>query len=898
MQALALNEIYMHLCFKPKILQMKLSVLSNWILGAALLSLVACNPSPSKNVTTELNDDWAIQSSDNIKVGGEELSKADYKAENWVKGDIPATVMTILRESGEYQDLFMGDNIDKVDGTRFEQPWWYRKNFTVTDYNKEAVYQMRFEGLNYKANIWVNGTKVGDASTVEGPFSRWTFDVSEFLIEGANAVAVEIIPPVFGDLTIGFVDWNPAAPDENMGLWRGVELIQSASVSIEAPYVVTKLDRKEWKDAELAVTTLLTNHSDEAQEAQLNITIEGIGEIKHSVELKAGESKDITVNASDYALLNVKDAKLWWPNNLGDPHMYNMTVSVNVGGNESQSIDTRFGIREIEEYLNADGHKGYKVNGKPLTIKGAGWVDDMFLADSEDKVLAQVEYVKHMNLNCIRLEGFWGRDKTIYDAADEHGLLIMIGWSCHWEWEPYCGRPETNFMAITGKEEIERHAQSYRDQVMYLRNHPSVFLWVFGSDKLPVPELEAKLNDYITGVDVSRPILAACKYQDFGTDHYNHSEVSGATGVKMLGPYGYVPPVYWYIDTIAGGAYGFNTETGPGPQVPPLESIKKMIPKDKLWPINDIWDFHCGRHQFGSLDRFLNSFNKRYGEAANLEEFAFKSQISNYEAIRPMFEAFQSNKHDATGVIQWMLNSAWPEMYWQLYDYYLLPNGAFYGTKKACQPLSAVYNYKDNGIYWVNDFNEVQENVTLEVKVFDVNSKELHSETVKLSMAAHSSDLAYTLPELSDLSQTYFVNLELTNNKNEVIADNFYWLSTKADELDFAKTTWVYTPPTDYANLQALNDLPKVQVEATWNQKVEGDQQVFECKLENKSNTIAFFIETAVINKETGETIVPVFWDDNYVSLMPNETKVIKATIATDLMPNEIDYRVKGWNKQ
>jgi len=896
MQALALNEIFMHLCFKPKILQMKVSVLKTIVFVMSMPLLMACGSSITKENTRELNDNWTIQSADHVKFSGDEISQPTFNAENWINGDIPATVMTILRENGEYQNLFMGDNMDKVDKTRFQQPWWYRKSFDVSDYESKAVYQLRFEGLNYKANIWVNGNRVGDASNIEGPFSRWTFDVSRYLKEGSNAIAVEVIPPVKGDLTIGFVDWNPAAPDENMGLWRGVELIKTASISIESPYVTTKLDQSTWKDAELAVTTFVTNHTDETQKATIHVSIDGLGQIDHVVELKAREAKDVRIDAKQYSVLKVKDAKLWWPNNLGEPHMYDMAISASVNGKESQRIDTRFGIREIEEYLNADGHKGYKVNGQPLTIKGAGWVDDMFLADSKDKVLAQVEYVKHMNLNCIRLEGFWGRGKTIYDAADENGLLVMIGWSCHWEWEPYCGRPETNFMAITGEEEIERHAQSYRDQVMYLRNHPSVFLWVFGSDKLPVPELEAKLNTYITGVDDSRPILAACKYQDFGTDHYNHSEVSGATGVKMLGPYGYVPPVYWYIDTIAGGAYGFNTETGPGPQVPPVESIKKMIPKDKLWPINEVWDFHCGRHEFGSLDRYLNSFNKRYGEASGLEEFALKSQVSNYEAIRPMFEAFQSNKHNATGVVQWMLNSAWPEMFWQLYDYYLLPNGAFYGTKKACQPLNAVYNYKDNCIYWVNDYNEDKNNVTLNVKVFDVNSKVLLNENKVLSLKAHSSSLAFTLPQIKGLTETYFVNLELLDDNKAVISDNFYWLSTKADELEFEKTTWVYTPPSDYANLQMLNDLPQVKVDANWKHASVRDKQVFECILVNKSNQIAFFIETAIVNKNTGETIVPVFWDDNYVSLMPNESKTIKANIATELMPKDVDFRVKGWN--
>ncbi len=886
----------MHLCSKPKDITMKLSVVNNWFLVVFAIAMLACQPAVKTDYVSNLNENWHIQSEDKINVGGAELSLPSFQSTNWTEGDIPATIMTMLMENGEYPDLFMGDNMDKVDDERFKQPWWYRKAFELNSFDAKATYQLRFEGLNYKANVWVNGKQIADEKTVEGPFSRWTFNASEYLVKGLNVIAVEVIPPVRGDLTIGFVDWNPAAPDQNMGLWRGVELIKSGVVSIESHFVSTKLDRSNWSDAELTITTLVTNYSDKTEKALVVANIAGLGTVKKEVELQAGESRDVSISAVDDSLLKIKEAKLWWPNNLGDPHMYDMTVSVKVNGVESQSIDTRFGIREIEQFINADGHKGWKVNGQPLTIKGAGWVDDMFLADSKDKVIAQVEYVKHMNLNCIRLEGFWGRDKTIYDAADENGLLVMIGWSCHWEWEAYCGRPETHYMAITRKEEIERHAQSYRDQVLYLRNHPSVFLWVFGSDKLPVPELEAKLNDYITSVDDSRPILAACKYQDFGTDHYNHSEVSGSTGVKMLGPYGYVPPVYWYIDTIAGGAYGFNTETGPGPQVPPVESIKKMIPEDKLWPINDMWNFHCGRHQFGSLDRYLNSFNKRYGAANTLEEFAFKSQISNYEAIRPMFEAFQSNKFHATGVIQWMLNSAWPEMFWQVYDYYLLPNGAFYGTKKACQPLSAVYNYKDNNIYWVNDYNTNVNKQVLSIEVYDIHSKLIHQNTLSLNLAAHSSGLAYKMPKLEGLTDTYFVNLELTNKGGELVADNFYWLSTKADEMAFEETTWVYTPAKDFANLNALNDIAKVDVEANWSQKVEGDYTIFICELKNQASQIAFFIEASVLNKKTNETIVPVFWDDNYVSIMPDETKVLRAKIATKLLPKTLDFRVKGWN--
>ena len=160
----------------------------------------------------------------------------------------------------------------------------------------------------------------------------------------------------------------------------------------------------------------------------------------------------------------------------------------------------------------------------------------------------------------------------------------------------------------------------------------------------------------------------------------------------MNGPYDYVPPIYWYADTKNGGAFGFNTETGPGPQVPPVESIKKFIPKDHLWPIDTMWNYHCGGNVFCNLNRYNEAIDNRLGKPAGLEEYVTKAQFINYESMRAMYEAFTSNKYNATGIVQWMYNSAWPKFWWQLYDYYLMPNAAFYGAKKACEPLHIQYN--------------------------------------------------------------------------------------------------------------------------------------------------------------------------------------------------------------
>ena len=291
-----------------------------------------------------------------------------------------------------------------------------------------------------------------------------------------------------------------------------------------------------------------------------------------------------------------------------------------------------------------------------------------------------------MNLNTLRLEGFWGKNETLYNAADENGILIMVGWSCQWDWKEYCNRDETQYSCISLPKDIELQTWAFNQQVKWLRNHPSIFVWVLGSDKYPSPETMKKITAYLNRTDTTRSRLLSAAGIKI-TKEENADSIYDAPRVKMLGPYLYEPPKYWYVDTTRGGAYGFNTETGPGPQVPPIESLKKMLPKKDLWPIDSVWNYHCGKNEFGNLDRYLNVFDKRYGKASSVEEFAMKSQMSNYEAMRPMFESFGVNKFNSTGVIQWMFNSAFPEMYWQLFDSYLMPNGAFYGAMKGCQPL-------------------------------------------------------------------------------------------------------------------------------------------------------------------------------------------------------------------
>ncbi len=845
---------------------------------ALLLFFNSCTKDTLLYGELELKTGWKIQSSTMVKEKGAVISTTGYQTKDWYCTNLPSTVFSALNALGEYKNVYYDNNLEKLSSDRFLVAWWYRTEFEVSNAGRVKNQTLVFYGLNYKANIWFNGELIANADTTESPFRIYKIDVSTKIKQGKNTLAVEVFPPKKGDLTIGFVDWNPPAPDNNMGLWRGVKLETTGAVSLNNVYVRSNVDTNAFEWAKLSMGMNLYNYSTKSKKVMLVAEFDTLT-IQKEVIIQANSKTDAVFTPDEFKQLVIDHPRLWWPNGVGKPELYTLKISALINGSITDSKTIRFGIRTISQFINADGHKGFMVNGKKIMIKGAGWVDDMTLSDNDEKVKAQIEYVKHMNLNTIRLEGFWGNSEKLYDYADENGLLVMLGLSCHWEWEEYCGRPENEFMAIKPTE-YKLHEQAYLDQVYWLRNHPSVFLWVFGSDKLLPTELEKMLTDSMALVDPTRPILASCKGVDFDEVTKNVSKISGPAGVKMRGPYEIVTPNYWYIDKQLGGAFGFNTETGPGAQIPPLESLQKMIPADSLWPpTNDSWNFHCGRNSFSNLDRFLTAFNSRYGESSTIEDFAQMCQVSNYEAIRPMYEAFEVNKYHSTGVIQWMLNSAWPEMFWQQFDWYLMPNGAFYGTRNACRPLNVVYNYANKSIYVTSDLIEPTKNIRVEATVYDINSKLLFNKTVHSSIEANSSLKMLDIASLKGLSTTYFLNLKLYKEDSTFIADNFYWLSTREDIPDFKNSSWFETPNSDYADLKGIRTLKKVKVDSKAEFTVDGDRQRVTVTLTNRSSKIAFFLELAIKGNKSGETILPVFWDNNYVSLMPGEVSTVSAWV-------------------
>ncbi|OLE12540.1 MAG: hypothetical protein AUG89_07275 [Acidobacteria bacterium 13_1_20CM_4_56_7] len=780
-------------------------------------------------------------------------------------------------------------NIPMQQDSPFMVPWWYRKVFTLPQSYKGKTIWLDFAGINYRANIFLNGKQIAKKEDVAGAWRTYEFNITDAALPGRqNVLAVEIFSPTDRDLAITFVDWNPAPPDKNMGLFREVTVHTSGPVAVRYPTVVSKLDAD--GKAHLTVSALLKNGTNQPVKGVLKGQIEKT-EFSQEVELGPNEQKDVTFDPAQVAQLNAEHPRLWWPAQVGKPELYKLTMDFEINGALSNSAETKFGIREIRSELNANGKRVFSINGKKFLIRGGGWSPDMMLRENSQRLKEDLNYVQDMGLNTIRLEGKL-ESKEFFDLADQRGILVMAGWCCcdHWEhwsnWKP---------------EDYKIAEQSLRDQIYRLRSHPSLLVWLNGSDNPPPPDVEQTYLKVEKELLWPNPVISSATGKT--------TTVTGDSGVKMSGPYEYVAPAYWMQDSLGanhpqncnqggcGGGYGFNTETSPGPAVPPIESVRAMLPKEHQWPIDDWWNFHAGGGAFKDIHVFTDALNARYGTANNLEDYTMKSQAQAYEGIRAMYEAYSRNKYTSGGVIQWMLNNAWPSMIWHLYDFYLRPGGGYFGAKTAMQALDPVYGYDDNSIYIVNSRFEEAKGLRVQTKVLNLDMSEKFSNGSTVDVPEDGVVKVVALPDSSNLSPTYFVALRVSDANGKTLGSNFYWLSTKQETIDWAKSNWYTTPTASYADFTALSQLPKVKLNVTEHSEKQGDNEVTHVTVENPTKNLAFFVRLKVDKSKGGEEILPVLWQDNYVSLLPGEKREITATYKSSELGAAKPYvEVSGWN--
>ena len=878
-------------------------VLSN----AAVFAETHETPAPEP-ATLRLADGWTLQSSGKVAETGDVISTSAYQPKEWYTVTVPTTVVAALVKQKVYPDPTFGMNLRQFAGmsypvganfsnfsmeqdSPFAVAWWYRKTFKLASGDRGKTIWLDFNGINYRANIWVNGKQIANLQEVAGAWRTYEFDITAVAHPGAeNVVAVQVWAPEKDDLAITFVDWNPAPPDKNMGLWREVNVKTSGPVALRYPTVLSQVNSPANDRAQLTVTTQLKNATDQPVKGTLKGTIEKT-RFELEVDLGPHELKDVTFTPDKFSQLTLPKPRLWWPAQMGTPDLYPLHLEFDVNGRKSDASDSHFGIREITSQLNDNNKRVFSINGKKILIRGGGYSSDFMLRYNPENVDDQFKYVQDMGLNTVRLEGKLQPD-DFFEKADRKGLLVMAGWCCCDHWEHWSKWSEADYQIAK---------QSLESQIYRLRSHPSLIMWLNGSDNPPPPDVEQMYLDVEKQALWPNPIVSSATAKPAG--------FSGPSGVKMSGPYEYVAPSYWLVDSPnhpsptqcneggCGGAYGFNTETSPGPAIPPIESLERFLPKDHLWPIDDYWNYHAGGGAFKDIHVFTDALNARYGKSDNVRDYAFKSQLMTYEGIRAMYEAYSRNKYTSTGVIQWMLNSAWPSIIWHLYDYYLRPAGGYFGAKIAMQPLDPIYGYDDHSVWLISSQYRDANNLKLTAKVYNLDMSEKFSREETVNAPADSTNKAFELPQIQGTSATYFLRLTVQDSKGTIVGSNFYWLSTSPETLDWEKSNWYTTPTATYADLTALQQLPKVELNVTSTSERKGDEQVTHVRLQNPSKNLAFFLRLKVNKGKGGEEILPVLWEDNYISLMPGEKREITAAYhASVLGTAKPAVEVSGWN--
>ena len=822
------------------------------------MALTACTEKVSQNMT------WQVQSSEKIDQAGDVLSTPAANTDGWIPAQVPSTLMGVLTANGIEPEALTAEDYARIDKKQFEKSWWYRTTFDLPALKEGEHVLLDFDGVCYRANVWLNGQQIANSEDMAGSFRQFEYDFTKTAAQ-ENVLAVEVFRAQPGEPNIGFADWNPRPADENMGIYREVKVKTCGNVALSHSAVRSKVNAETLNEAWLTVATELKNLSDQPIEGVVKGTADGQA-FSYPVTLAAGEKKRFVAPEE----IHIDKPRLWWCHNMGKPELCDLHMEFVEGGKVSDSEDVRFGIREVHSYLTEEGYRGFTLNGKKVLLRGAGWTDDIYLRDTPERNRQQLEYVRDMNMNTVRLEGFWGTSQNLYDLCDEMGLFILVGWSCHWEWEDYLGSHcEEPYGGILSEEQIDVVAKSFEDQVMWLRYHPSIIGWFVGSDMLPKPELEKQYQAFLNQED-DRDYLISAKDQK--------SEISGPSGTKMAGPYEYVGPTYWYLPEAPGGAFGFNTETGIGAQLPVKESLQKMLGKE-LWPVDNRWNILCtaSSADMNSLKQLNEVIHYRFGDAKDIDEYLRRADMLNYESTKAMFESFRAHWPHTTGIIQWMLNGARPGIYWQLYDYYGQPNASYYGVKKANAPVQLIYDYYTKAVYAVNE--------TLEPFSGKANGKRI-TEKGPLSTADNCQlpivncqfpPLSVTkVYDLADIGEdAFFLFLNLTDVNGQEVTTNEYFIVTGNDTYDWAKTTWVNTPITKYASYAMLDGMCTRTCELSVKSSEKG---LYEVTASNPSDKVAFMIRLTA-KDQNGELICPVYWSDNYFSLAPGDSRTVTCQI-------------------
>lgn len=821
-----------------------------------------------------LSSGWQLQDSSKVPGGGAIVSAVGYRPEKWYPAIVPGTVLTSLVAAKVYPEPLYGENNrpDRIPESLNKTPWWYRTTINVPkSFAKRRVW-LKFDGINYGAEIWLNGQQVG---MMRGAFIRGAFDVTPFVKIGKNAtLAVLVMPqphpgnphehtiaaglghnggvtaadgPTFLS-TIGW-DWIPAIRDRDTGIWQKISLSATGPVLIKDPLITTDLPLPRTDAADVSVQTTLENSTDTIQRGLLK---GAFGEVsfEQSVELAPHASQVVALNSKTMLQLHLSRPRLWWPNGYGPQNMYKLHLTFEQRGSVSDNRDISFGVRKITYAVSDSENLTLSVNGVRVFIRGGNWgLDEALKRIPRERLEAMIRMHQLANLNLIRNWVGQSTDEDFYDLCDQYGILL---WDEFFQPNPADG-PDP--------EDLKVYLANVRDKILHYRNHPSIALWCARNEGFPPKSIDDPLRTLMAELEPTR------LYQPSSTD---------GRGVHSGGPYYWRAPHNYYVYEEA-----FKTEVG-SVSIPTMESVQGMMPQKDWETINNDWAEHDLAKGAQHGDSYPLIMASRYGKVANLADFVRKGQLMNYEAFRAMYEGRNAKMFaPVTGVITWMSNPAQPSFVWQIYHHDLEPNASLFAVKKASEPVHIQVNESDWNIEVVNNHPEPIKNAKANLSVYDLDGKLAYKHDYEVNVSASSTERVSSIDWPTNLDSVHFIKVALHDSSGSLVSDNFYWRANAENSED----------------LSALNKLQEVTLDAEVARTEINHKNEITVTLHNRQLQVALMAHLQLRRQDTGERVLPVYYSDNYVSLVPNESKTITIEVASASLSGTVPLVVvDGWN--
>lgn len=846
----------------------------------------------------ELNTGWKCAQAGGVEKNGYELSDTKFNTTGWMPAVVPGTVLTTLLSNQKVPDPFFGMNNQKIPDIYKTGPayytYWFIKDFREAATQKGDQVYLNFRGVNYSCDIYLNGHKL-NRTLQKGMFLRFNYNITPYLTKnGNNRLAVLVYPPDVagnpnggqgGDGTIarnvglqytaGW-DWIQPVRDRNTGIWDKVTIQKTGPVQITDTHIVTlvpgtRLPDGPQKPALIQVSAQLKNATAATIAGTVKYDIAG-KTISKKVTLGPGASQ--TINFEDHKL---QDPKLWWPNGYGPQNLYDVKVSfVTNGQSISDQRVLKIGVRQLSSEFNEHtGSRQIEVNGQKIFIKGGNWIiSDEMLRLSDARYDAEVRFHRDMNLNLIRV---WGgamiERPEFYDACDKYGLLVFQDlWGsgdCNGRWQDPM-KLDDQWTRRKYPDDHQLFLRSAEDQIKMVRNHASLAIWCGGNEITPPEDILTSLRD---------TILPHLDNTRWFVDYSNSDSMSHNTfGGNGDGPYGIQPlSVFWEHRT-----FPFNSEVG-SVGLSDYESLKRFIPANNLIPpvfdeatgkttTDSVWDYH----KYIGYDTSIN----KYGKAKNAEDFAFKAQLVNFDQYRGLAEGFSSHMWDwYTGFIIWKTQNPWTAMRGQMYDYYLDPNACLYGLHNGSEPLHIMYNPVTGMVTAVNNTFKARRSMMLVVKTYDMAGKENLLTQVFADIGPTTSKRYFSIKNEIDklaANEGVFLSLQLLDEEKKPITENLYWIADRSG---------------NYSGLQKMKQ-SDLLVKARWTQA-----RMVEVTLENRENNPpAFFNRISLVDAGTQSRLLPVFYSDNYVTVLPGKKKTIIIDCKNIGGKSNSAIAINGWN--